>query len=259
MAPLSIADAVAAACLSLPGTDSKSSHGMPTFRVAGRSFASWALSHHGDGIAALWLKMPPGAQDLFVTTEPEHYFVPPYSGPRGWLALRLNDLPDGGPAWTAVCERIVEAYLHVAPVALTARGVPAIEPPAPNTPLLPHELDPWLVPEASAVLRQVRDICTAWPEVSETLQFGSPAWKAGKKTFCTAHWKEHGPLSFWVGTEHQIMLTLDSRFRILAYTGNNGWMALDLAHGVVWDEVADLMLGSYRHFALKRMLKVLES
>ena len=256
--PLSIADAVAVACLSLPETASKVSHGMPTFQVRAKSFASWALNHHGDGLAGLWLKMPSGAQAHFVSAEPEHYFIPPYSGPSGWLGLRLNDLPDKGPSWETVCQRIAEAYVHVAPIELTASGMPVLNAPAPDTALLAHELDPWLLPAASAAREVVRDICMEWPEVTETRQFGSPAWKAGKKTFCTAHWKEQGSLSFWVGAEQQVMLTLDSRFRIPAYTGNNGWIALDLVDGVQREEVSDLLLGSYKHFALKRMLKALE-
>ena len=54
------------------------------------------------------------------------------------------------------------------------------------------------------------------------------------------------------------MLTYDDRYRIPAYTGHNGWIDLDVEDGVDWDEVAPLLSGSYRHFALKRMLKALD-
>jgi hypothetical protein len=40
--------------------------------------------------------------------------------------------------------------------------------------------------------------------------------------------------------------------------GHNGWIALDVSDGVNWDEVRELALSSYRHFALKRMLNALE-
>jgi hypothetical protein len=36
--------------------------------------------------------------------------------------------------------------------------------------------------------------------------------------------------------------------------GHNGWIALDVSTGCDWEEVAELALQSYRHFALKRML-----
>jgi len=42
-----------------------------------------------------------------------------------------------------------------------------------------------------------------------------------------------------------------------SYMGHNGWIALDAERGVNWDEVESLVIDSYRHFALKRMLDVL--
>ena len=37
------------------------------------------------------------------------------------------------------------------------------------------------------------------------------------------------------------------------------WIHLDVEEQVDWDEVRELVLGSYRHFALKRMLKALDA
>ena len=57
-----IAAAVAAACLSRPDTACERSHGMPTFRVCGKSFVSWGLNQHGDSLARLVIQRPsPGA------------------------------------------------------------------------------------------------------------------------------------------------------------------------------------------------------
>ena len=42
---------------------------------------------------------------------PEHYFVPPYVGHRGWVGVRL----DRGLQWDAVAGAIEEAYIRVAP------------------------------------------------------------------------------------------------------------------------------------------------
>ena len=63
---------------------------------------------------------------------------------------------------------------------------------------------------------------------------------------------------FWVGPAAQSQLTMDARYTVPAYLGHNGWIALDAEDGVMWKEVESLMLGSYRHFALKRMLKALD-
>ena len=64
-------------------------------------------------------------------------------------------------------------------------------------------------------------------------------------------------LEIWVGVELQATLTDDPRFEIPAYTGHNGWILLDVEDHIDWSEAEDLILGSYRHFALKRMLKAL--
>ena len=43
------------------------------------------------------------------------------------------------------------------------------------------------------------------------------------------------------------------------YMGHNGWIALNVGEHVSWAEVEALLDESYRHFALKRMLKVLDT
>jgi hypothetical protein len=52
-------------------------------------------------------------------------------------------------------------------------------------------------------------------------------------------------------------LTADPRFRIPPYFGHRGWIALDVSGHCERSEIASLALESYRHFALKRMLKML--
>ena len=46
---------------------------------------------------------------------------------------------------------------------------------------------------------------------------------------------------------------------ISAYTGHNGWIDLDVEDDQDWDEIKELALESYRHFALNRMLKALDN
>jgi hypothetical protein len=109
---------VRAACLALPETSERLSHGQPAFFVrARRTFVMYLDDHHGDGRLALWCAAPPGVQQGLVATAPEHYFVPPYVGHRGWLGVRL----DRGLSWDEVLGAIEDAYLEVAPPALVAR------------------------------------------------------------------------------------------------------------------------------------------
>lgn len=102
---------VRAACLSLPDSTEKIAWGTPTFRVRERLFVMFADNHHGDGRLAIWINAAPGAQDAFVASDPESYFVPPYVGPSGWLGVRL----DRGLSGTDVRARIEAA--HAATVA----------------------------------------------------------------------------------------------------------------------------------------------
>jgi len=53
------------------------------------------------------------------------------------------------------------------------------------------------------------------------------------------------------------MRTIDHRYRIPQYIGNRGWLNLDIHEALDMTEVTELILGSYRHFALKRMLAAL--
>jgi hypothetical protein len=54
------------------------------------------------------------------------------------------------------------------------------------------------------------------------------------------------------------MLTADERYGIPKYMGHNGWIALDVSKHLDADEVRELALFSYRHFALTRMLRQLD-
>ncbi|MGK0171540.1 MAG: hypothetical protein ACI9W2_003270 [Gammaproteobacteria bacterium] len=96
-------------CFSFPETDEVTSHGAPNFRVAGKSFAMLSVNHHGDGRVALWLRTPASNPDHFVLTEPVHYFVPPYLGPRGWLGVDLTR----GISLDEVMSRLAEAFSMV--------------------------------------------------------------------------------------------------------------------------------------------------
>ena len=62
---------------------------------------------------------------------------------------------------------------------------------------------------------------------------------------------------FWVGIDQQAMLTEDDRYSIPNYMGNKGWINLDVDSGINWDEIDYLLDTSFRHFALKRMIKSL--
>jgi predicted DNA-binding protein (MmcQ/YjbR family) len=246
-----IHQAVRELCLWLPQAEEFVSHGSPNFKVGGKTFATYAVNHHGDGRVALWLNALPGSQELHVGADPENFFIPPYVGPRGWLGVIL----DRGIDWQRVAALVREAYEKVAPAALRASlgATPPLA--APDKPLAAAQLDPLQSKRALTVLKTLRKLCLGLPEVREARQFGNPVWQAGKKTFALArHDGERLILCFWVGVDRQGLLTTDPRYRIPPYMGHNGWIALDVGTHCDWAEIEALMLQSYRHFALKRML-----
>jgi hypothetical protein len=249
-----IHQAVRDTCLWLPQAEEFLSHGSPNFRVAGKTFATYAVNHHGDGRVALWLNTLPGSQDLYVREEPVHFFIPPYVGPRGWLGVVL----DQGIAWKRVVSLVQEAYAKVAPASLRARigKTPRIK--GPDTSLSASRIDPLKSKRAQAVLGPLRKLCLQLPESREQRQFGNPVWQAGKRTFALARHDGSGlTLCFWVGVDQQGLLTEDPRYQIPPYMGHNGWIALDVSENCDWREIEGLAMSSYRHFALKRMLQQL--
>jgi hypothetical protein len=262
--------AVREVCLSFPEAEEIVSHGFPDFRVRGRTFASYVVNHHGDGRVALWLNAPSGSQDHYAKSEPRHFFVPPYVGPRGWLGVHL----DKGISWQRVAALVRQAYEKVAPGSLSDSIGETVKIKPPAKTLAPEEVDPLKSARARSILARLRKLYLSWPEVSEDQQFGSPVWRAGKKTFAwlradrsTQASSQRGArrrasprlqLYFWVGVPAQGLMTAAERFEVPPYIGHQGWIALDVTHDCDWDEVRGLALSSYRHFALQRMLKALK-
>jgi predicted DNA-binding protein (MmcQ/YjbR family) len=246
-------EAVREICLSFPEAEEVVSHGFPDFRVRGKTFASYVVNHHGDGRVALWLNAPSGAQDHYSKSEPKHFFIPPYVGPRGWLGVHLNK----GISWQRVATLTRQAYEKVAPSKLSQSIGDTVKVKLPVAALSAEEIDPFQSRRGKAVLTGVRKLVADWPEVVEDQQFGSPVWRAGKKTFLWVHAdrKHRIQIYFWVGVGAQGLMTADPRFEIPAYLGHQGWIALDVTRTCDWPHVRGLALGSYRHFALARMLK----
>ena len=178
-----INEVVREVCLSFPEAEEVISHGSPNFRVRGKTFASYVVNHHGDGRVALWLNAPTGSQDHYVKSEPKHFFVPAYVGPRGWLGVHL----DKGLPWQRTAALVRQAYEKVAPRVLADSIGDTIKIKSPPAALAADEVNPLKSRQALAILKRLRQMYLSWPEVSEDVQFGSPVWRAGKKTFAWLH------------------------------------------------------------------------
>ena len=102
---------VRAACLALPETSERQSHGGPAYFIRGKKcFVMFLNDHHDDGRLAIWCAAPEGVQADMVDTDPERFFRPPYVGHLGWLGVLLPGIDDIELA--AICQ---EAFTTVAP------------------------------------------------------------------------------------------------------------------------------------------------
>jgi len=193
---------------------------------------------------------------MLVESAPDYFFVPPYTGPKGWVGIELNK----GLSWDRVSKLAWEAYSQLAPASL-ARTVHPVKVKPPTEKMKLEDINPLRSKKNQDILTRLRAICLALPETREDKQFGDPAFKAGKKSFCTlSHRNGKLNLQVWVGPDRQASLTsFDERFSIPAYTGHNGWINLDLSRNQNWPEIEGVTRVSYEHFALKRMLKALEN
>jgi hypothetical protein len=109
-----------------------------------------------------------------------------------------------------------------------------------------------------AHLERLRKICMAYPEVVEVTQFGSPWWKAGKKSFCIYGAPEgRSGACFNLSKDHQAFLIEDPLFEKAHYIGQHGWTTLEFRGRVDWHMVEELVDSAYRRVALKQMLKAL--
>ncbi|MBO0702857.1 MAG: MmcQ/YjbR family DNA-binding protein [Candidatus Dormibacteraeota bacterium] len=98
--------------LALPETSTRPTWGQTTYRVGERVFAVAPPGHE-----AVIVKVPAGMRDVFCESDPGRFFVPPYFGPKGWVALRLG----AGTDWDEARDLIEGSYCLIAPKRLAAR------------------------------------------------------------------------------------------------------------------------------------------
>jgi predicted DNA-binding protein (MmcQ/YjbR family) len=87
------------------------------FRIRKRIFAYYLFDHHGDGMIAFTCKSSLSEQRRLVKDDPASFFLPPYLGSKGWIAIRL-DLDEVD--WDTVSELARRAYQELAPRKLAA-------------------------------------------------------------------------------------------------------------------------------------------
>ena len=107
---------------------------------------------------------------------------------------------------------------------------------------------------ADQVLKKLRKACAGFPDVTETLTFGHPAFQIQRKTFAVLE-EYKGELSICinVGKAMHAVFVSDPRFYSTPYSGKHGWVSLKVhAAPLDWDEISELLRGSYELTVSKR-------
>lgn len=99
-------------CDALPGTTSESVSYQTDFRVGKKPYAYLLDNVHRDGIVAVCFRAPREEAAELAAASPRRYYLPPYIGAKGWLAMRV----DGAKVpWKELARRVAESYRAVAP------------------------------------------------------------------------------------------------------------------------------------------------
>jgi len=115
-------------------------------------------------------------------------------------------------------------------------------------------------------LPRLRKLCLSLPEAHEVEAWGHPTFRVRNKIFATyapasdPHCDGRPATCFKAGPGEQEALVRKApdRFFVPPYVGNRGWVGAWLDHPVDWDELAGLLLHSYRLIAPKRLLALLD-
>jgi hypothetical protein len=113
---------------------------------------------------------------------------------------------------------------------------------------------------------KLREICTAFPEVTERPSHGVPTWFVRDKTVFVTFW-DHGHHDLdrphlWcaapLGAQPELIAAAPDRFFRPPYVGHRGWLGVWMDGDVDWREIAELCEDAYRVVAPKRLIQALD-
>jgi hypothetical protein len=116
----------------------------------------------------------------------------------------------------------------------------------------------------SDVERRVREICLAFPEVTEKLTHGAPGFFVRKQfamLWAAGHHDDRFP-HLWCAAppgEQEALVASSDRYFRPPYVGHRGWVGVRLDGDVDWDEIAELLEDAYRAIAPARLAAQLRS
>ena len=117
------------------------------------------------------------------------------------------------------------------------------------------------------ILPRVRKLCLSLPATTEVVAWGHPTFRVDGKIFVGYGHKTveklgaiinreetYPTMGVKVGKARQKELIRDPRFTHADYVGRFGWVTMALQGRIDWDEIAGLVLMSYRLIAPKKFV-----
>ena len=112
------------------------------------------------------------------------------------------------------------------------------------------------------MLRRIRAICLALPEVSERLSHGAPTFFVrGKKAFLMVLTDHHGDGRFAIwcaaptGMQSMLVEADPERFFVPPYVDHRGWIGVRLDRGLHWDELEGIAEDAYAEVAPAKLVE----
>ncbi|WP_299429321.1 MmcQ/YjbR family DNA-binding protein [uncultured Meiothermus sp.] len=114
-------------------------------------------------------------------------------------------------------------------------------------------------------LQQIRQLCLAWPETSERLSHGAPAFFVqGKKCFLMYMDNHHqdGRLAIWCaapfGAQQAFTQARPTTFFVPPYVGHRGWLGVCLDRGLSLEALTEIIRDAYRCVAPRKLISQLD-
>jgi len=102
-------------------------------------------------------------------------------------------------------------------------------------------------PSLDDPLERLRSLCALLPETAEVDVFENPTFRVGARGFATFETLATGPaVCVKITSETQAVLVARPGFAAETDTGHFGWTHVLLDGSISWDEVDELVIGSYR-------------
>jgi hypothetical protein len=105
-------------------------------------------------------------------------------------------------------------------------------------------------PDAAALIERVRAIALVFPDVTEKLSHGEPAFFVRKRMFFTIDNNHHGSghVAVWCKAPdgaQQSLVAGDPTHFVPPYVGTQGWLGIRLDSGLPWPVVGELLRQAY--------------